>query len=72
MPIKKIIIKLAIALDKIERLLKIERCYNCGKCIWWKKTRLRYIEDIKNNGFVGPACSNCINYAKEHQNKWKN
>lgn len=66
---KKIIIKLAILLDKIERLLKIERCYHCGKCIWWKKTRLRYIESPKDEyGFLAPACKKCINYAQEHQN----
>ena len=52
---------------KIEKLLKIKRCYGCGKMMWWwDKGVLRYIEDPDDLGFVAPACSHCRRYAEKH------
>lgn len=53
-------------LNKIEKSLRIERCYNCGRCIWWQKGKLRYIESPKDkDGFLAPACRCCRKYVEK-------
>jgi hypothetical protein len=53
---------------KIEKFLKIERCYNCGKRIWWQSGRLRYFESPKDElGIIVPTCKSCLDYAERHQ-----
>jgi len=52
---------------KIEKLLRIERCYSCGRCIYWQKGRLKYIEDPDDLGFIAPACKSCQGFAEKHQ-----
>jgi hypothetical protein len=48
------------------KFLGINYCYQCGKCIWWSKDKLRYIEDVKSDGFLAPACQECIAYSENH------
>ena len=52
-------------LNKIEKLLRIERCYGCGHIIWWQKGVLRYIENCDDLGFIAPACKNCIGFSEK-------
>lgn len=52
---------------RIMRFFRINFCYTCGKCIWWSKGRLRYVEDTKSDGFIAPACEECIFNAEAKQ-----
>ena len=53
---------------KIEKWLKIKRCCQCDKCIWWQNGKLRYVESPKDDyGFLAPACKNCIYLSEKHQ-----
>lgn len=52
-------------LNKIEKFLRIKRCYNCGRCIWWRKGVLRYTENCDDLGFVAPACKNCTRISEK-------
>lgn len=55
-------------IQKIEKLLRIKRCQNCGRIMWWwDKGVLRYIESPKDFGYYAPACSRCRAYAEQHQ-----
>ena len=55
---------------KIEKLLRIKRCYQCDRIIWWQKDVLRYVEAPDDLGFVAPACKFCIAYSEEHQDNY--
>jgi len=51
---------------KIEKLLKIKRCYLCNKCIWWSKGTARTKESPKDEyGFKIPICQRCLANIKE-------
>ena len=51
---------------KIAKLFGIRFCY-CGKCVWWSKETLRYIEDPDDIiGFTAPACFSCLAYAEKN------
>ena len=52
---------------KITKLLGIKFCYSCNKCIWWRKSTLRYIESPKDEyGMKAPACDKCIYLTQEY------
>ena len=51
----------------LKNLFGIRFCNGCGKCIWWNKETLRFIESPKDEyGYSAPACSSCIAYSEEN------
>ena len=53
---------------QVARIIGIQYCYNCGKCIWWSKQKLRYYEDSKSNGFLAPVCQECLTLSEHYSN----